>query len=87
MRYCILPEKYNSISLGYTVGGIEVQDFISVGLNNIGISQSLQLRHNSSITVTVVAANSAGLRTVSFSDPVTVDFTPPIIDVLHDGQS
>ena len=41
--------------------------------------------HNSTIYVTVVAVNGADIRTVSYSDPVRVDLTPPVFEYVNDG--
>ena len=41
--------------------------------------------HNATIYVTVVAVNGAGIRTISYSDPVRVDLTPPVFEYVNDG--
>lgn len=53
---------------------------------NFGINSNVTLVHNTNIYITTVAMNAAGLRGVSFSDPVYVDLTPPEINYVYDGR-
>ena len=47
----------------------------------------MKLHHNTEVHVTVVAVNGAGLRTISHSEPVYVDLTPPEFVYLYDGTT
>ena len=71
--------------IGTVEGGTQLQSFISVGLSTFAQNSSLRLIHNSVVYVTVMAVNGAGLRTVSYSDPIHVDLTPPVITQVFDG--
>ncbi|KAK3612504.1 hypothetical protein CHS0354_024474, partial [Potamilus streckersoni] len=75
-----------SWAIGYVVGGTQLQDFHSVGLRTFAYNRTLKLTQNSKVHVTVVATNAAGLKTVSYSEPITVDFTPPVLNVVRDGK-
>ena len=67
-------------------GGTQLQTFKSVGKRTYAIASSLTLLHNSVVHVTVVAINWAGLRTVSYSEPILVDLTGPVIYNVQDGD-
>ncbi|KAK3612517.1 hypothetical protein CHS0354_024489 [Potamilus streckersoni] len=75
-----------SWAIGYVVGGSQLQDFRSVGLRTFAFNSSLKLKHNSKVHVTVVATNAAGLKSVSYSEPIIVDLTPPVLEVINDGK-
>jgi hypothetical protein len=60
-------------SLGYVEGGTQIQPFKSAGLMNFGFNTNVTLVHNTFIYITAIATNAAGLKGVSFSDPVLVD--------------
>ncbi|KAL3843250.1 hypothetical protein ACJMK2_021192 [Sinanodonta woodiana] len=75
-----------SWAIGYIVGGSQLQDFRSVGLRTFAFNSSLKLKHNSRVHVTVVATNAVGLKTVSYSEPIIVDLTPPVLEVINDGK-
>lgn len=70
---------------GTVQGGVQLQDYKSVGIRQFDDAHGLYLPHNTTIHITVVAINGAGLRTVSYSDPVVVDLTPPVFDYVNDG--
>jgi hypothetical protein len=53
---------------------------------NFGFNTNVTLVHNTFIYITAIATNAAGLKGVSFSDPVLVDLTPPNIKYVYDGQ-
>jgi hypothetical protein len=36
--------------------------------------------------VMAIATNAAGLRGISYSDPILVDLTPPNIKFVYDGR-
>ena len=67
-------------------GGTQVQEFQSVGQQTHGFTSGLALTHNTEIYITVVAMNAAGLSSVSISEAIMVDKTPPVITDLNDGQ-
>ena len=58
-------------------GGVQLQNFRSVGWQTHARADALLLQHGTEVHVTVVAENAAGLRTTIYSDPLTVDLTPP----------
>ena len=70
---------------GTVQGGIQLQDFKSVGTRLFDTNRDLYLPHNITIHISVVAVNGAGLRTISYSDPVRVDLTPPEFEYVNDG--
>ncbi|KAL3873929.1 hypothetical protein ACJMK2_037006, partial [Sinanodonta woodiana] len=72
-------------AIGNTEGGTQLQDFQSVGTETFAFTSSLHLTHNSKVHITVVATNAAGLRTVSYSDPIFIDLTPPVLHDVNDG--
>ncbi|CAG2247187.1 unnamed protein product [Mytilus edulis] len=49
------------------------------------VNNNVTLVHNTYIYVTTIATNAAGLRGVSFSDPILVDLTPPEFEFVNDG--
>jgi hypothetical protein len=53
---------------------------------NFGFNTNVTLVHNTFIYITAIATNAAGLKGVSFSDPVLVDLTPPNIKYVYDEQ-
>ena len=57
-------------------------DFITTGRINHGIKSKLHIAHTADVYVTVTAENAAGLISVFYSAPVTVDITPPVISEL-----
>ncbi|XP_061176007.1 uncharacterized protein LOC133184958 [Saccostrea echinata] len=73
-------------AIGYTKGGTQLQDFTSVGLSNFGINANVTLIHNTYVHVTVVASNAVGLLGISYSVPVLVDLTSPVIVTVNDGR-
>ena len=44
---------------------------------NFGFNDNITLVHNTYIYVMAIATNAAGLRGISYSDPILVDLTPP----------
>ncbi|CAC5386462.1 unnamed protein product [Mytilus coruscus] len=72
-------------AIGYAEGGTQIQPFRSVGLMNFAFNNNVTLVHNTFIYVTAIATNAAGLRGVSFSNPILVDLTPPNIRFVNDG--
>ncbi|CAG2233139.1 unnamed protein product [Mytilus edulis] len=72
-------------AIGYAEGGTQIQPFRSAGLMNFAFNNKVTLVHNTYIYVTAIATNAAGLRGVSYSDPILVDLTPPDIKYVNDG--
>lgn len=81
----VFNSKCSSI-VGTVRGGTQHQVFKSTGKKTFAQTSSLTLLHNSVVHVTVVAINWAGLRTVSYSDPILLDFSPPLIYNVLDGD-
>ena len=75
------------ILTGTSPGGVQLQTFKSVGRRQHASLSGLALTHGVSLYVTVVARNAAGLTSVLYSQPMTVDMTPPVIGDLKDGSS
>ena len=71
--------------VGYAEGGTQIQPFRSAGLMNFAFNNNVTLVHNTYIYVTAIATNTAGLKGVSYSDPILVDLTPPDIKYVNDG--
>ncbi|VDI13269.1 Hypothetical predicted protein, partial [Mytilus galloprovincialis] len=72
-------------AIGYTEGSTEVQSFQSVGLSNFAYNYNVSLPHTSTIHVTVIATNAAGLMTKIHAESLLVDKTPPEITFVNDG--
>ncbi|VDI80173.1 Hypothetical predicted protein [Mytilus galloprovincialis] len=72
-------------AIGYTEGSTEVQGFQSVGLSNFAYNYNVSLPHTSTIHVTVIATNAAGLMTKIHAESLLVDKTPPEITCVNDG--
>ena len=72
---------------GTTRGGVELQGFRSVGRRQHAFISGLSLSHETSLHVTVLARNAAGMTSATYSLPMTVDMTPPDIFDLWDGSS
>lgn len=77
--------KISSSISGYTEGSTEVQGFQSVGLSNFAYNYNVSLPHTSTIHVTVIATNAAGLMTKIHAASLLVDKTPPEITYVNDG--
>ncbi|KAL4218457.1 hypothetical protein ACF0H5_023192 [Mactra antiquata] len=69
------------IGAGTTPGGFQVQPLTTIHNAYINSIIKGHVPHGSTLHVTVVAENRAGLRSVFYSKPLMVDLTPP---VLHD---
>ncbi|XP_052095905.1 uncharacterized protein LOC127731087 [Mytilus californianus] len=72
-------------AVGYTEGSTEIQGFTSVGVNTFGFNYNVTLVHSTTIYVTVIAVNAAGLSTKLHSIDFLVDLTPPEIAYVNDG--
>ena len=60
-----------------TAGGVQLQNFRSVGGQSLAHTADLRLQHGTEVHVTVVAENAAEMTMVIYSDPLTIDLTPP----------
>ena len=67
-------------------GGIQLQNFKSVGRRQFDVNSNLNLPHQTTLYITVVATNGADLKTVIYSDPLLIDKTPPYISAVNDGN-
>ena len=72
---------------GTVQGGTQLQPFVSVGRRTFASNNTLRLEHDTVVYITVVAVNAAGLRTVSYSDPILIDLTPPVCSIVTDGST
>ncbi|XP_055958950.1 uncharacterized protein LOC126830718 isoform X3 [Patella vulgata] len=72
-------------ALGTVKGGNQIRSFTNVGRNQQVTASGLQLAHNTLLYLTVMSTNGAGLTTVSQSESIVVDMTPPIISEINDG--
>ncbi|XP_053398434.1 uncharacterized protein LOC128556766 [Mercenaria mercenaria] len=73
-------------AIGTVQGGTQLQPFLSVGRRTFASNSSLRLEHDTVVFITVVAVNAAGLRTVSYSDPIMIDLTRPECKYVNDGS-
>ncbi|XP_060580924.1 uncharacterized protein LOC132737608 [Ruditapes philippinarum] len=73
-------------AIGTVRGGTQLQTFMSVGRQSFARNHSLRLEHDTMVYITVVAVNAAGLRTVSYSEPILIDLTPPTCNYVYDGS-
>ncbi|XP_070573735.1 uncharacterized protein [Ptychodera flava] len=66
-------------AIGTTPNGTDIQDFVSVGLDNFAFNEKLEgvLEDRKTYFVTVHAINNAGLSTVVITSGVTPILTPP----------
>ncbi|XP_055958617.1 uncharacterized protein LOC130013975 [Patella vulgata] len=72
-------------ALGTVKDGNQIRAFTSVGRNQQATASGLNLAHNTLLYLTVMSTNGAGLTTVSQSESIVVDMTPPIISEINDG--
>lgn len=72
--------------LGFSLGGIQIQNFKSTGLVPFGSKNDVTLVHNAAIYYTVIASNAIGKIAVSYSGRILVDLTPPLIPKVNDGR-
>ena len=67
----------------YFAGGTQLKSFSSVGKQPYGYADGLVVNQGSNVSVTVVAENAAGLQSVTYSDVITVDLSPPELCCLQ----
>jgi hypothetical protein len=78
--------SFNLIFVGFSLGGIQIQNFESTGLLPFGSKSNVNLVHNASVYFTAMATNAVGKTAVSYSDRILVDLTPPLITEVNDGR-
>lgn len=66
-------------AIGTVPGGEQLQRYTSTGNAGYGLSGQLEVTHGSSVYVSVLAWNHAGLERVVYSEAFVVDFTPPVL--------
>ncbi len=64
-------------AIGTVAGGEQLQHYTSTGNANYGVSGELSLSHGTSVYVSVLGWNYAGLERVVYSEPFVVDLSPP----------
>uniref|UniRef100_A0ABM0M5T3 Uncharacterized protein LOC102801709 n=1 Tax=Saccoglossus kowalevskii TaxID=10224 RepID=A0ABM0M5T3_SACKO len=64
-------------AIGSSPDGVDVQDFIDVGITNRAVAHGLDLQDGYTYYATVKATDFVGLTTISVSPGVTIDTTPP----------
>lgn len=77
---------FHLIVVGFSLGGIQIQNFESTGLLPFGSKNDVNLVHNASVYFTAIATNAVGKTAVSYSDKILVDLTPPLITEVNDGR-
>jgi len=85
-KYILLTATSFMYDNRYCRGRDKLQDFTTLGLATFASTSKLDLVHNTNVYVTVVAENGAGLRTVSHSQPILIDLTPPVFSFFHDAE-
>ncbi|KAK2161993.1 hypothetical protein NP493_1549g00025 [Ridgeia piscesae] len=81
------PVTGHSWAIGTVRGGVQLQNFRSVGRQTHARADALLVQHGTELHVTVVVGNAAGLTTAIYSDARTIDFTSPELCCLIDGDS
>ncbi|XP_076085163.1 uncharacterized protein LOC143055975 isoform X1 [Mytilus galloprovincialis] len=72
-------------AIGYKEGSTEIQRYTSVGLNTFAYNYNIILAHTSTVHITVVSINGAGLSAVATAEALYIDLTPPDIEFVYDG--
>ncbi|XP_046562884.1 uncharacterized protein LOC124271767 [Haliotis rubra] len=72
-------------AIGTTPGGTHVQGYTDLGRATQGTLSNVQLLHGTTVYITVMATNVAGLTAVTYADAITVDMTAPQFDLISDG--
>ena len=63
-------------------GGVQIRPYQSVGRETEAHVNDVRVQHGTVLYCSVVANNAAGLSLLVHADPVTVDLTPPSIDLF-----
>ena len=66
-------------AIGTIPGGEQLQRYTATGNASYGSSGQLEVTHGTSVYVSVLAWNYAGLERVVYSEAFVVDFTPPVL--------
>jgi len=75
-------------AIGTSQGGGQLMRYTSTGVQSWGVSPVLHLQHNTSLFISVLAWNHAGLETLVQSKEYVVDLTPPVLaGSLRNAQS
>ncbi|ESO88616.1 hypothetical protein LOTGIDRAFT_234474 [Lottia gigantea] len=74
-------------ALGTVKGGTQIREFTTTGDRNHVTVYNLPLVHNSRLYFTVKARNGADLTSLSHSNYMLVDTTPPVVIHIHDGTA
>lgn len=84
-----LDDESDIVEYFWCVGTQPMRDNIreceSTGMRPNGSHYELTLQHGDSYYVTVVACNGAGRCSAAYSDGVTIDTTPPVMEYVRDG--
>ncbi|XP_064643194.1 uncharacterized protein LOC135497317 isoform X2 [Lineus longissimus] len=73
------------LALGTRKGDARLYGYETVGQNKFA-KIYVKLVHDTSVYVTVIARNAAGLRRILLSDAIKADKTPPVFEYLWDGD-
>ncbi|ESO88605.1 hypothetical protein LOTGIDRAFT_165389 [Lottia gigantea] len=72
-------------ALGTVKGGTQIREFTTTGDRSHVTVSNLPLDHNTRLYFTVKARNGADLTSLSHSNYMLVDTTPPVVIYIHDG--
>ena len=70
------------VGAGTTKGGFQVQALKQIHGGNSGIIRA-DVQTGAPVYVTVIAENGAGLRSVFYAEPITMDKTAPVISNVN----
>ena len=73
--------KSFQIGMGTNHGGFQLQTLHDIGQSST-ITIPSKLQHRMKVHALIVVENNAGLRSVFYADPLTIDWTPPRIENL-----
>ena len=71
--------RYFEVGIGSTPGGSQFMLYTNNGYLNQFIARNLDIYHKSTVYATVIAHNRAGEITRIISNPMVVDWTPPLL--------
>ncbi|XP_077997650.1 uncharacterized protein LOC144450798 isoform X2 [Glandiceps talaboti] len=70
--------KYYEYAIGTSPNGVDVQDYVNVGITNRAVAHGLNLQDGITYFITVKATDNVGFTTEAVSAGVTIDTTPPM---------
>ena len=74
-------------AVGTVPGGEQIQEYTSASTNNWGILDSANFAHNSTLYLSVVATDGAGIHRLAYSNPISVDATAPELSTdVREGE-